>query len=341
MSYNMSILKKILMVSLCAVSVGSVLIVSSCGSGGGGGGGDAQIAPVGLEGLVLESGGVKWSFKGNSELDFTRVSGGLQLIDGFNVLWPDNILDATYTYEVTGTRTGVIRITAASGVDWGSIKSPGEAITVVEVDRTYVGLDTVGAELVPFELEIGVTFNSDQSVSIVSIDADIKFQGVNIFSINPVVPEDAFVDGRLPSATLQKIDGSYPNVAYDPDEDQAPPQRSDKTDGMFDNDTVQLFDAAGDELVKYNFIKAGFTNPGGDLSMPVTETGIAQALWLIPSQADYSLVQPLGTDDIILTLINDTQGRNVVITLHFQGLGDVGIYEASDGNSGRFEFIEN
>jgi hypothetical protein len=51
------------MVSCCAISVGSVLLTSSCGGGGGSGGDGAQVAPVELEGLTVAAGGAQATLK--------------------------------------------------------------------------------------------------------------------------------------------------------------------------------------------------------------------------------------------------------------------------------------
>jgi hypothetical protein len=334
-----------IMVSCCALSVGSVLLTSSCGGGGGGGGGGTQVAPVELEGLVVESGGVTWTFKKGGQLDYTLDTGsGIgTLMDGFSVLWPDNLLGATYTYEVTGSRTAVVTIVAASGADWTSLISPGGGWIELTPDVLYTGMNYVGfyEEITPFELQMSLNFDAQQGQQIVAVTAHMRFRGVNHYT-TLVQVENSIVDGILPDATLLKVNGDVPEAGYDPDKHLAGPQPSTKTDGLFDGDTIELYlDGDEDVYAKFNFTQEGIASGSTDLHAPVTEVGILQALWDVPSQADYSLVQIYGTDDVIVTITNDTEGNDGVITLHFQGNGDVGVYETSGGESGTFKFIEH
>jgi len=330
-----------------AISAAFVLVVSSCGSGGGGSDG-AQVAPVGLEDLVFSTAGLKFTFGDAGRVDFVKVGGGIEVIDGFAMTWPDNLIGATYTYSVSGSKTAVVRITVpGSGVDWTSILSNGGGfieVSKMQIGNVYAGIEEglgFSPNIDPFVIEIAMTFDTQGSVQITSIVSDIKCDGLHYFAANPIRTENVAADGRVGAATLLKIDGSRPEVGYDPDKNAPPKQPSDKTDGKFDKDSVILDPGELTEL-KYNFTAASYWSPGTDPEAPITEEGIAQVLWNPDSQADYSLVQLFGTYDVIMTLTNDSQGHgDEVITLHFQGDGASGTYESTSGRSGLFEFIEN
>ena len=340
---NMSSSNFFIMVSCCALSVGSVLLTSSCGGGGGGDGDDGtQVAPVELEGLVLKSGGVEWTFKEGGQMDYTRKLAMPSLIDGFSVAWPDNLRGATYTYEVTGSRSGIVTIVVADGADWSSYQSRGGGKIALPGGQAYVGLrwnepieingvkrNGFYSHIHPLELQMSLNFDSQSGTQIQSVETHMRFFAVD-------AKENVAVDGLLSDVRLLKIDGNLPESGYDPAEDLPGPQPSTKTDGLFDGDRIELY---GDVEARLNFTQDGFVY-GSDRDAPVTEIGILQALWDVPSQAKYSLVQIYGTDNVILTITEDTKEKNGVITLRFEGNGDVGSYDTSNGESGTFVFIE-
>ena len=344
----MSYFKKILMLGVCVTSVASVLSVSSCG-GGAAGGDDAQVAPVDLEGLKLVTQGAIFTFESSGRVDFVRTSTGVVRIGGSKVLWPDGIKNARYTYSVSGPSTAVVTI-ETDGPDWDSIRDSGGWYSFrAQNDLTYAGLYpnklakpiTIG-NYPSWKIEIAMTFDAQGGVRIAHVDSDIKFGGLVV--VNPKKNEDredVVVEGRLSYSLLQKLDGTLPEAGYDPDKNAPPKQPSDKTDGKFDGDSV-ILNLGPDTETRYNFTAENNWDPGTDLERPLTEEGIVHILWSPNSEAHYSLVQPLGTHDVIITLTNDSQGNpDETITLHFQGDGTGGVFESDSGVFGSFDFIRN